>query len=237
MKRFTIDLHGPLHGIDYGGQGGLVLLIHGLSGSAVNWCETADKLTAYGRVIAPELPGFGRTPPAGRKVSMSAQARIMADFIEYQNRGPALIIGNSMGALIGMILAGERPDLAERLVLAGGIDYRSAYRVIGRAIAEAVRSGEDGLSEPGLTEAARAVGVRLTPTHKAQLTSLTGLDIGAVVASRDMIGGSAPDRVREHCSSVLLRLDDSVEWATTARNLQETALKSLLEHARQISGG
>ncbi len=128
-------------------------------------------------------------------------------------------------------------DLAERLVLAGGIDYRSAYRVIGRAIAEAVRSGEDGLSEPGLTEAARAVGVRLTPTHKAQLTSLTGLDIGAVVASRDMIGGSAPDRVREHCSSVLLRLDDSVEWATTARNLQETALKSLLEHARQISGG
>ena len=117
MKRFTIDLHGPLHGIDYGGQGGLVLLIHGLSGSAVNWCETADKLTAYGRVIAPEMPGFGRTPPAGRKVSMSAQARIMADFIEYQNRGPALIIGNSMGALIGMILAGERPDLAERLVL------------------------------------------------------------------------------------------------------------------------
>ena len=128
-------------------------------------------------------------------------------------------------------------DLAERLVLEGGIDYRSAYRVIGRAIAEAVRSGEDRLSESGLTEAGRAVGVRLTTKQKARLAPTTGLDIGAVVASRDMIGGSAPDRVREHCASVSLRLEDSVEWATTARNAQETVLESLIEQARQISGG
>ena len=117
MERFTIDLHGPLHGMEYGGEGPLVLLVHGLSGSAVNWMETAVPLTAYGRVMAPELPGFGRTPPAGRSASMKAQAALMADFIEYQGGGPALVIGNSMGAMISMILAGQRPDLVERLVL------------------------------------------------------------------------------------------------------------------------
>ena len=117
MERFTIDLHGPLHGMEYGGEGPLVLLVHGLSGSAVNWMETAVPLTAYGRVVAPELPGFGRTPPAGRSASMKAQAGVMADFIEYQGGGPALVIGNSMGAMISMILAGERPDLVDRLVL------------------------------------------------------------------------------------------------------------------------
>lgn len=117
MERFTIDLHGPLHGMEYGGEGRLVLLVHGLSGSAVNWVETAVPLTAYGRVVAPELPGFGRTPPAGRSASMKAQAALMADFIEYQGGGPALVIGNSMGAMISMILAGQRPDLVERLVL------------------------------------------------------------------------------------------------------------------------
>ena len=87
MERFTIDLHGPLHGMEYGGEGQLVLLVHGLSGSAVNWVETAVPLTAYGRVVAPELPGFGRTPPAGRSASMKAQAGLMADFIEYQGGG------------------------------------------------------------------------------------------------------------------------------------------------------
>lgn len=117
MERFTIDLHGPLHGMEYGGEGPLVLLVHGLSGSAVNWMETAVRLTAYGRVVAPELPGFGRTPPAGRSASMKAQAALMADFIEYQGGGPALVIGNSMGAMISMILAGQRPDLVDRLVL------------------------------------------------------------------------------------------------------------------------
>ncbi len=117
MERFTIDLHGPLHGMEYGGEGRLVLLVHGLSGSAVNWMETAVPLTAYGRVVAPELPGFGRTPPAGRSASIKAQAALMADFIEYQGGGPALVIGNSMGAMISMILAGQRPDLVDRLVL------------------------------------------------------------------------------------------------------------------------
>ena len=117
MERFTIDLHGPLHGMDYGGEGRLVLLVHGLSGSAVNWVEVAEPLTAYGHVVASELPGFGRTPPAGRSFSMEAQARLMADFIEYQGGGPALVIGNSMGAMISMILAGRRPDLVDGLVL------------------------------------------------------------------------------------------------------------------------
>ena len=117
MERFTIDLHGPLHGMNYGGVGRLVLLVHGLSGSAVNWVEVAGPLTAYGHVVAPELPGFGRTPPAGRSFSMEAQAGLMADFIEYQGGGPALVIGNSMGAMISMILAGRRPDLVDGLVL------------------------------------------------------------------------------------------------------------------------
>ncbi|MDE0169351.1 MAG: alpha/beta hydrolase [bacterium] len=117
MRRFTIDLKGPLHGIEFGGEGRLVLLVHGLSGSAVNWVELADGLTAYGRVVAPELPGFGRTPPAGRRASIEAQAEILAEFIRRQTDEPALIVGNSMGAMATMILAGRYPELVSRLVL------------------------------------------------------------------------------------------------------------------------
>ncbi len=117
MDRFTIDLHGPLHGIDYGGSGRLVLLVHGLSGSAVNWTEIASGLTTYGHVVAPELPGFGRTPPAGRRVTVNAQAELLAELIERHSDDPALVIGNSMGATASMLLAGHCPELVDRLVL------------------------------------------------------------------------------------------------------------------------
>ena len=117
MRRFTIDLQGPLHGIEYGGRGRLVLLVHGLSGSAVNWVEVGEPLTAYGRVMAPELPGFGRTPPAGRRVSVEQQAGLLAALIERESVDPALVIGNSMGAMTAMLLAGRYPELVDRLVL------------------------------------------------------------------------------------------------------------------------
>ena len=35
LEHFTIDLDGPVHGIDYGGEGRLVLLVHGLGGSGI----------------------------------------------------------------------------------------------------------------------------------------------------------------------------------------------------------
>ena len=117
MRRFTIDLKGPLHGIDYGGEGRLVLLIHGLSGSAVNWVEVGERLTTYGRVIAPELPGFGRTPPAGRNASIEGQAEVLAELIRRETDIPALVIGNSMGAMTAMVLAGRYPELVDRMVL------------------------------------------------------------------------------------------------------------------------
>ena len=117
MRRFTIDLQGPLHGIEYGGEGRLVLLVHALSGSAVNWVEVGGSLTAYGKVIAPELPGFGRTPPAGRSAAVECQADLLARLIVLASDAPALVIGNSTGATAAMLLADRYPDLVDRLVL------------------------------------------------------------------------------------------------------------------------
>lgn len=117
MKRFTIDLHGPLHGLDFGGEGPLVLLVHGLGGSSINWAAVGGDLTTHGHVMALDLPGFGRTPPAGRSAAIDDQASLVADFVEHVADRPAMVIGNSMGGLIAMLLAARRPDLVDRLVL------------------------------------------------------------------------------------------------------------------------
>ena len=116
-KHFTIDLAGPVHGIDYGGEGRLVLLVHGMGGAGINWMEVGAGMTRFGRVAAPDLPGFGRSPLAGRSSSIHAQAEFLAEFIEAAADRPAVVVGNSMGALAAMLLAGDRPELVERLVL------------------------------------------------------------------------------------------------------------------------
>ena len=47
-------------------------------------------------------------------------------------------------------------DLAERLVLEQGLDYRSAYRIVGRAVADAAEVGEERLGG-GITSTGRRV--------------------------------------------------------------------------------
>lgn len=129
MERFTVDVRGPVHGIDYGGEGRLVLLVHGLGGSSVNWVDIGGSLTRFGQVLAPDLPGFGRTPPAGRSAAVRGLADFLAEFIKARTDRPATVVGNSMGALAAMLLAGEHPRLTEKMILidppAPGGDLRS----------------------------------------------------------------------------------------------------------------
>ena len=57
------DLGRRVHYVDHGGpaDGPLLVCVHGLGGSLVNWAALAPRLTATCRVIALDLAGFGRT--------------------------------------------------------------------------------------------------------------------------------------------------------------------------------
>lgn len=125
-------------------------------------------------------------------------------------------------------------DLADRLVLGEGLDYRSAYRVVAKAVAEASRAGEDRVSPAQLADAARAAGLGPDGWDPA-LSNPEKDDVAAMVASRDSIGGSAPRRVLEHCDSVSSRVRYSREWAAASRRAQEVARESLLTEAATLA--
>ena len=127
-------------------------------------------------------------------------------------------------------------DLADRLVLDRGLDYRSAYRVVARAVAEAVRAGEERVTAERLAEAVRAAGMEAARSDPPLPTPDTD-DVAAIVASRDSIGGSAPNRVLEHCASVSLRVRDSLEWAAASKSAQDAAVESLLAEAAALAEG
>ncbi|MGA7227715.1 MAG: alpha/beta fold hydrolase, partial [Acidimicrobiia bacterium] len=54
---------GPIHEVDFGGEGMSLVLIHGLGGSTGNWSAVAPPLARESRIRAIDLPGFGLTPP------------------------------------------------------------------------------------------------------------------------------------------------------------------------------
>lgn len=113
----TADIDGPVNYVDYGGEGSPIVLVHGLGGNLINWVSLAPGLTAHGRVIAMDLPGFGRTPPNGRASTVPANRHFLHRFIEQVVGEPSLLIGNSMGGLISLLQGAEEPDWTTGLVL------------------------------------------------------------------------------------------------------------------------
>ncbi|HEX2356811.1 MAG TPA: alpha/beta hydrolase [Micromonosporaceae bacterium] len=90
--------------------------VHGLGGSSQNWTDLAGLLAHRLDGQAIDLPGFGRSDPA-RSYTIAAAADRLIRWIEYADRGPVHLFGNSLGGAIVVRAAGKRPDLVRTLTL------------------------------------------------------------------------------------------------------------------------
>lgn len=94
------------------------LLVHGLGGAASNWLEVLPALARLGPVLAPDLPGFGRTrPPRPGASRVGANARFLRALLDRLGWSRAVLHGNSMGGMLGVLLAELAPERVDRLVL------------------------------------------------------------------------------------------------------------------------
>jgi pimeloyl-ACP methyl ester carboxylesterase len=58
-----------LHYLEAGGADRAFVLVHGMGGRWQHWLETIPALVDQGRVLALDLPGFGRRTPRGPRVT------------------------------------------------------------------------------------------------------------------------------------------------------------------------
>ena len=117
---FTIVAGTRVHHLDAGSGNPAVVLLHAFPLTAGMWDQQVDALSPRWRVIAPDLPGFGRTdPPADpSSITIDGWADLVAGLIEALGVGPAVVGGLSMGGYVALALARRRPDLLAGLVLA-----------------------------------------------------------------------------------------------------------------------
>jgi len=117
VRHRIADVDGPVHYIDYGGDGRPMLMVHGLGGNALNWMGVAPDLANQYHAIAIDLAGFGQTPLYHRSATVGANAGLVHRFIETVIGQPVALMGNSMGGHISILEAAEHPQWVTECIL------------------------------------------------------------------------------------------------------------------------
>lgn len=108
---------GVLHARTLGGGPAGVVLLHGLGGSNAYWGGAYDTLASAGRLVVPDLLGFGDSPnpPSGYTTDDHVGA-LTALLDELGVTGPVVVGAHSLGSLLAIALADRRPDLVAGVV-------------------------------------------------------------------------------------------------------------------------
>ena len=99
------------------GRGTPIVLLHAFPLSGAMWERDAARFAGAGRVITPDLPGFGRCPRQPRP-SISAMAQAVADLLDRLSlQEPVVLAGLSMGGYIAFEFIRQFPTRVKALGL------------------------------------------------------------------------------------------------------------------------
>lgn len=100
------------------------LLLHGVPQTAATWGPLMAELAKDRLVIAPDLKGLGRSEVKG-PYDIPTLVTELAALVLHEVDGPVDVVGHDWGGVLGIALAGDRPELVRRLV-----DVSGPYREV-----------------------------------------------------------------------------------------------------------
>ena len=130
----TVDLGTQVHYADFGGSGEVMVLVHGIASSHLNWMGFGEELARQFRVFAVDLPGYGLSPRGDQPATVQNSQQQLDRFIDHVSPGaPVVLFGHSMGGLVSIMEASAHPEKLSRLILlapAGPYPRRSAATLL-----------------------------------------------------------------------------------------------------------
>ena len=128
FEKFTWTWKG--HTIQYTvmGTGQPLVLIHGFGASIGHWRHNIPTLAASGyQVFALDLLGFGASSKPSLDYSLELWEELLHDFWAEYIQQPTIFVGNSIGALLSLMMLAKHPEISAGGVLincAGGLNHR-----------------------------------------------------------------------------------------------------------------
>jgi pimeloyl-ACP methyl ester carboxylesterase len=181
---------------------GPILWLHGLGESGLCF----ERILAHPslrrwRHLVPDLPGYGRSAWPAKPTSLPDLASRIAGWISARDEPPAVVVGHSMGGVLGLLMADRHPSCVRALLNVDGNITLDDCRYSGAAarwdLDDFVRSGFDHMREEiyrdGLDD----------PAHRGYYASLRLADPQVFHRhARDLVALSAAGDLARRLASV-----------------------------------
>ena len=174
MELRELSIHDQRISYRTAGEGPVLLLIHGMAGSASTWRQVMPGLSRQFTVVAPDLLGHGHSDKPVGDYSLGAFASTLRDLLVALGHERATVVGQSLGGGVAMQFSYQYPERCERLVLVGSGG-------LGREVNPLLR----WLSLPGSDAVLRlacAASIRNAIEAVGSLAARVGLQLAPVVA-------------------------------------------------------
>jgi 3-oxoadipate enol-lactonase len=128
------------------GTGPAILFLHGFPHNRSIWAPQLQALAGQARCIAPDLRGFGETPPAPPPYSIDQYADDIAQLLDALRLGPVAIAGLSMGGTIAFALWRRHRHLVRALLLVSARAGQDTPEVAALRRTLAIRARANGVA-------------------------------------------------------------------------------------------
>lgn len=155
-----------------------ILFIHGWSVSIEPYQEILNILSQRYHVVAPYLPGFGKSTAPHFVKDYSDYAELLIDFLKALDLQSVHIVGHSLGGAIAMALTALKPDFARSLIVVDstGIPMNSLPEVVLRRAIEMSAQMWQAKPKPTIAILERVIYNSLFNTKKVLETAMIVLD-------------------------------------------------------------
>ena len=126
MKEEKLSINNLEVNYKIAGEGPAILVLHGWGGSSDSWREVLKILSGNYKVVVPDLPGFGKTPPPPRVWERKDYIDFILSFLESLKINTFFLVGHSFGGSLAVMLSKRCPERIKKIIFldASGIKHK-----------------------------------------------------------------------------------------------------------------
>jgi len=116
MKEEKLSINNLEVNYKIAGEGPAILVLHGWGGSSDSWREVLRILSGNYKVVVPDLPGFGKTPPPPRVWERKDYIDFILSFLESLRIDTFFLVGHSFGGSLAVMLSKRCPERIKKII-------------------------------------------------------------------------------------------------------------------------